>query len=230
MLVESEDKKGMKIRTIEYVPLYLRDQIKKNEYDSMQYLEKVRELKNPKILLSRIKTDTLFQVDGFYMWLSGRTGEQLVFKGANQLLLSKADAGTLKKVVKFVQRRKEIKDLRIVDYDDITQEELVGLYNAFFQKLADTIYQVRLGTQAKTLESKRDNFLQLSKEEKCIVLFEILHLFQCQSVAANLKLIGGPGKAGILVLNNNITNCNNICIINQSITGIYEQKIDLKTI
>ena len=53
-------------------------------------------------------------------------------------------------------------------------------------------------------------------------------MFQCQSGAANLKLIQGPGSAGIIVLNNNITKCNQISIINQSPTGIYEQEIDLK--
>ena len=64
-------------------------------------------------------------------------------------------------------------------------------------------------------------------EEKCIVLSEILHMFQCNSVAANLSMIDGPGKAGILVMNNNITKCNKIKINNQSVTGIYEQEIDL---
>lgn len=59
---------------------------------------------------------------------------------------------------------------------------------------------------------------------------EILHLFQCASQAANLQLIDGPGKAGILVLNNDISKLEDIKIINQSITGFYEQVIDLKTI
>lgn len=55
-------------------------------------------------------------------------------------------------------------------------------------------------------------------------------MFQCQSVASDLKLIEGPGKAGILVLNSNITKCKNICVINQSPTGIYEKVIDLAEI
>ena len=70
-------------------------------------------------------------------------------------------------------------------------------------------------------------FLNLKKEEKCVVLSEILHLFQCQSTSANLKMIDGPGKAGILVMNNNISKCNKISIINQSPTGIFENEIDL---
>ena len=64
-------------------------------------------------------------------------------------------------------------------------------------------------------------------EEKCIVLSEVLHLFQCQSGAANLKLLEGPASAGILVLNSNISELDEILIINQSPSGIFEKQIDL---
>lgn len=94
-------------------------------------------------------------------------------------------------------------------------------------KLQNTIYKKRLIAQVKTLNEKRKIFVELGMEDKCIVLGEILHLFQCQSESANLKSIGGPESAGILVMNNNITGCNRISIINQSVTGIFEKEIDL---
>ena len=102
------------------------------------------------------------------------------------------------------------------------------LYDTFLDKLQNTIYKKRLSAQAKTLEEKRENFVNLKIEEKCITLHEILHMFQCQSGSANLKLIGGPANAGILIMNGNITGCENIYIINQSPTGIFEKKIDLQ--
>ena len=98
------------------------------------------------------------------------------------------------------------------------------------EKLRSTVYGRRLQAQEKTLSEKRDAFVALRKEEKCIILNEILHLFQCQSGSANLKLIGGPGNAGILLLNSDITKCQDICIINQSPAGIYEQIMDLKAL
>lgn len=230
MLVESEDKKGKKIRTIEYIPLYLSRQIERGEQEALSYLAKERGLVNPQIILRKIKIDTLFKVDGYHMWLSGRTGNQLVFKGAEQLLLSAEEADTLKKVIKFVQRRQENKNLTIVSHDAMTEEALLWLYDAFWDKLQNTIYNVRLGAQEKTLRDKRDNFRKLPGEEQCIVLSEILHMFQCQSGAANLTLIDGPAKAGILKLNNDITRYKQISIINQSPAGLYEQEIDLKKI
>lgn len=149
------------------------------------------------------------------MWLSGRTGNQLVFKGANQLLLNSDEEAILKKVLKFVAHRKENKNLMIVPQDGIELVDLLQLYDTFVNKLQNSVYKVRLSAQGDTLQEKRDKFITLAMEEQCVVLSEILHLFQCQSGAADLKLIGGPGHAGILVLNNNITKCKQISIIHQ---------------
>ena len=90
--------------------------------------------------------------------------------------------------------------------------------------------QKKLGAQAKTLTEKREKFKELCIEEKCIVLYEVLHFFQCHSAAADLKLIGGSGRAGILCLNKNITDCSRIEMIHQSPTGIYEQTVDLNAL
>ena len=142
-------------------------------------------------------------------------------------MLSNEHAAIMKKILKFVNRQKENKNLLLVDNDEITEEMLIQIYDMFYEKIKNTVYNVRLSAQEKTLSDKKKNFLNLKKEEKCVVLSEILHLFQCQSTSANLKMIGGPGKAGILVMNNNISKCNKISIINQSPTGVFENEIDL---
>ncbi len=230
MLVESIDKKGNKIRTIEYVPLYLKVQLEKDEELMKQYLISDRELKEPRILYSIIKIDTLFKVDGFYMWLSGRTGKQLIFKGAVQLILSKEDEMILKKILKFVSRRTENPDIKIIEKDGLEEADLIHMYEVFLDKIENTVYRTKLDAQVQNLKKGKKMFESLSKEDKCIVLSEILHLFQCQSNMSDLKLIGGPEKAGSIKINKNITECKQISIINQSPTGIFQQEIDLKKI
>ena len=227
MLVSSRDKKGREIRTIEFVPVYLKQNIEKDESAALRYLEEHRKLTEPHILLKKIKLDTLFDVDGFRMWLSGRTGNQLIFKGANQLVISDEDTAILKKVLKYVLRKKENKNILLTQQDKIAENDLIKLYDLFLDKLQHTLYSKRLSAQSKTLLGKRENFLALSKEDQCCVLAEILHMFRCQSTLANLKAIGGPANAGKLALNNNITGYDNIAIIHQSVTGIYEKRIDL---
>ena len=195
MLVKSKDKKGNEMRTIEFVPLYLKNMIEQSEDVAIAYFRQERALKEPEILIKKIKTDTLFKIDGFKMWLSGRTGSQLIFKNANQLLLSAEDSQTLKKIIKFNLRRKENKNAGITEKDGINENILLQLYDTFLWKLQNAIYGIRLSAQIKTLEEKRDIFLKLTLEEKSLVLYEILHMFQCQSCSANLKAIGGPSSA-----------------------------------
>lgn len=230
MFVKSTDAKGNEQRTIEFVPIYKKDYIERGKENALEYLREImkeRKLSKPVILINKIKIDTLFKVDGFYMWLSGRTGNRLIFKGANELILSDEETKILKKVIKFTNRKMENKNVELTAFDGINEVELTHLYDVFVSKLQNTIYKIRLGLQASTLIDNKGKFENLNLEDKCTVLSEILHLFQCQSAAANLKLIGGPASAGILVMNNNIMKCKQISIINQSVTGIYKKEIDL---
>ena len=227
MLVESKDKKGNLIRTIEFIPLYLKKKVEGDKEWTLKYLSEDRGLLEPRICLEKIKTDALFVVDGFKMWLSGRKPGRLIFKGANQLILSEQDARTLKKTLKYVQRLKENKCLKISAWDEIYTKDLLKLYDTFLYKLEHTIYGVRMGAQAEMLTNSRDKFIDLSDESKCIILVEILHIFQCNSITSNLSNIGGGKEVGKITMNNNITKCESISIINCSPAGIYEQKIDL---
>ena len=230
MLVESTGKKGKKIRTIEFVPVYLAKEFESDPMKVNAYLTEKLGLAEPRICIPKILMHTLFVVDGFAMTLSGRTGDQLLFCGANQLLLREEEQVILKKVIKYLDRRKDNKNAHITEYDDLTEEKLLLLYDVFVLKLKNTIYGVRLGAQIKTLEKGREKYCALTPEEKCIVLFEILHLFQCQSGAANLSMIGGAARAGILVLNNDISTQKSVYIENCSVTGIFSKSIDLLTV
>lgn len=230
VLVESVGKKGAKKRTIEYIPLYRKKELENNDRQLLSYLENEVQLKEPRVLLRKIKVDTLFCVDGFSMHLSGRTGNQLIFKGANPLFLSGKQEKDLKKVIKAAAQIKANKNYQINPYDQITDEMLGELFAVFISKLAGRPYQVRLNTQLETLQKGEERFWKLSLEEKCTVLCEILHLFQCNSLTADLSLIGGPKKAGIIVLSNEISKYDQVSILYQSPTGIYEREIDLKSI
>ena len=124
------------------------------------------------------------------------------------------------------------KDMVISDTIKITNYVLLDLYDLLLKKLSDTIYKIRLSRQFITLKNRRNNFERLSLLEKCIVLEEILHIFQCNIVNADITMINeGKGKdAGKLQLIYRLSNYDKVEIINQSITGFYEQVIDLKTI
>lgn len=229
MLVESDGKNGKRIRSIEYVPLYLKNKIEKSDISKIEYLQSERSLKNPKIIINKIKIDTLFKVDGFYMYLSGRSENSLIFKGANQLVLGDEDMLTLKKVCKFIKERADNKNVEITNWEGVIAQDLINLYDTFTKKLLETVYSIKLD-YGKLLEDNKQVFIELSDEDKCIVLYEILHLFQCNSTKSDLRLINGAHYAGVLKMTSNISKCNQISIINQSPTGIFQQEIDLKRV
>lgn len=229
MLVKSKDKKGNEMRTLEVVPLHKKNQFEKNKQLMLKYLQEECNLVEPEILISKIGIDTLFEVDGFRMWLSGRTGNRLIFKNANQLVVSAGNEITLKKVEKYIQRKRKFPNARLSPYDGVESAALEKLYDTFLEKLETSVYQLRLSKQAQTLREKKERFMQLTNEEKCMALYEILHIFQCRSCSANLQLIGGTSSAGILTMDKNITKCNEIYIINQSATGIYHSKVNLNS-
>lgn len=230
VLADSVDEKGRTKRSIEFVPLYLKRIVESSDDAMIRYLEEERGLINPKIVIRKIKKNTLFKVNGFYMWLSGRSSSVLQFRNANQLVLDYDDQATLKEVLKFIERRKENKKLTLTDHDKVDADTILRLYDTFTEKLMNTVYAVKMAAYGEFLKKQRKTFIGLSLEDKCVVTNEILHLLQCQSMKSNLTLIGGSPNAGGVRLNSNITDLKDVkslSIINQSVTGFYEQEVNL---
>lgn len=230
MLVESDGKKGTRKRTIEFVPVYLAKQLEGSVELQRQYCEEELELVNPDVRVSKIKIDTLFDVDGFKMHLSGRSSNGLLFKGANQLVISDQMQKVVKMISKYCYDYKDNKEALLSDKNRPSYDMFNELYDLLVNKLEFAVYSKRLSAQVSKLKKGKEIFDTLTDEEKCLVLIEVLHLFGCASSPANLKLINGPGHAGILIMGFDISGADRVSIINQSITGFYEQVIDLKTV
>lgn len=230
-LVESEDKKGRLIRSIEAVPLYLKKQFESGTASFEEYCETVYGLKKPRVILSQIKKDTCLVINRFPMHLRGTTGKQLILQGAVQLCLDGEFELYLKKIEKYIKRNQERTDkkklLEIGSNDGITKDQNLELYLELCRKQKDTIYKYRPNNQYESLMKVQEKFVKLSCEEQCIILNEILWLLKCKPNAANLSLIGGASQAGKITLNKVITNYDSVIMKNQSVTGLYEQTIDL---
>lgn len=70
--------------------------------------------------------------------------------------------------------------------------------------------------------------MNLSIEEQLNVLYEILNATAIiAGCGANLNLIGEAAKTGVMTIGKNISQATQCCLINQSVTGIYTNTIDL---
>ncbi len=229
-LVQSVDKKGKIQKSIEAVPLYLKQEVEKDPERYLEYCRQEYGLKEPKILISRIKKDSLFRINGFPMHLRGRTGNQLSMQGAVQLILDEDYMVYFKKIERYLQRNQDAggkKRLEITENDGITAEKNLWMYDEFCRKQKETIYANRPASQYQTLVRGREQFEKLPCEEQCMVLNEILHLLQCKPISANLEPIGGSPNSGKININKVIMNCEEAKLIHQSVTGLFEQEIDL---
>lgn len=230
-------RKGKEAYTIETIPLHLKEKLKtrnaKEAYFRKLWEDAGKDWKNPVICIEHIPIKALLEINGFRAHLAGKSGDAFVIHNGEQLLLSGEDTKRLKNILKFNERRAAVEKgkkgavLHITAYDGISDEDVNALYEIFQDKLANQVYNVKLSAQVTILEKGKEKFDKLSLEDRCKVLGEILHFFQCNAVSADLRLIGGVGQAGALRTSTTVSADNHMYLVSQSITGFFEKKIPL---
>lgn len=225
-LVEHTEKKK-RVRSLEAVYRMYRDLYLN---DPKRYCCEVLSLKEPKIIIPRIKINSLISYNGFRMHISGRTGSRIILKNANPLVLDPLWSQYVKNISKYLERCAAAKqDLEITRFDGIAKEDNVSLYNELKSKLENSLYVIKYETVSKTLAESEYDFQKLSCSDQCRVLIQILNLFANNASSADLKLLNGKSGVGILLISKNIAPAKNgrLGLIHQSVTGFFEQQVDL---
>jgi len=228
-VIEHKVKKKI-VRTMRPVPIMLSS----NKTGVKELLEhySLEGLDEPKIVFDTILTDALVEIDGFKLHISGRTGDRIIYKCGEQLILPDETYEYCKKLSNHSERSKEAKKLLPAEYYELTAEENLKTYDKFIEKFNGKYKMVPDGL-AEKLSDKRELFKNLTVEKQAEVLNEVLHGFQCKSTAVNLKKIeefGGSSAAGVIDLMNDLTKFKSVKLITQSPSGLFENEIDLKTI
>lgn len=227
-LVKSYGKKDKIQLSLEAIPVYI-DLLGKDKVQD--YLVNNVGLKNPQILIEKIKINSLLKLNGAYFWLRGATGVQIKLCNANQLVLDHDSVCYLKKVVSFVDKeKKEGKPLiPTVELDGIAKDDNLRLYDALIDKMSNAPYSnvSSFALQTQFLNSKRNSFCELCEKDQIKVLLEVLHFLQCNPVLSNLKLIDGSPNSGSLRHSKNISQDEECLLITQSPTGYYKDTVNL---
>lgn len=225
ILVESI-KNNKVIRTLEGLPVYVSD---KQDENITSYINSL-DLKDPKIILKKIKLNTLLHVDGYPVHISSKSDDTVIVKNAVQLCICNESLKYIKNIEKECEYMTENKNEKLSSSTKVSVEMNKKIYDQLLEKHSNTIYKKRMASQVKTLKKGRDIFVKLSVEKQCRVIMEILHIFDCNAGSSNLKDINGGRKKGICSINKEITKYNSVVLIEQSITGLFEKKIDLLTV
>lgn len=228
MLVQAEEK-GKPVYLLESIPNYVKNKLisdkERQAYCVRTWTAQGNKYRHPQILIPKIRIQSLFEIDGFKAHISGKTDDRFVMRNAQELCMDNALAGVLKNVLKFIHRKTVQKDAVITEYDGVSDDNTLALYDFFVDKLSSSIYGKKFATQADFLRQSKDKFMNLPLEERCEVLGSILHLFQCNAVLSDFHLLGGSRQAGRIYLNKKIKAQDHVYLIEQSVTGFFEKRI-----
>ena len=217
-LVEHTFKKK-RIRTIETVPAYLKSQIESDPDALKRYCAEKLGLVDPDIRLRRINYQSLAKYNGFYVTICSKTGVRFNIANAVRLTLPKEWNNYIKKLEKTEGD------------EEITEEKNIELYDILTDKHLNSIFLKRPNPVGENLKNGREKFVSLSKKEQVSTLNNILLFTGFASAGkADISSIGGSKNAGAMSVSKNVNNADEFILIENSVTGIYSVRKDLKTI
>ena len=222
-LVSYLDKKGKEVRQL--VPI---DAVTEKAYlaDPDEYVSNYVGVP-AKVLIPCIKYNACLSFDGFRMHISYKTEDRIGYKSGMQLVLSYEQEKYVRNITKYLSQNK---DRPLNKYDGISADENLTLFNALMDKMCNTIFHLRLADMCEKIAAKKEKFIDLTDEEQCVVLSELLKMLHCNVLTADLRLIGLAKGAGSVKTNSKLSEIKGVTsvkLIHQSITGLFEQQIEL---
>ena len=232
MLVEHTLRRR-RVRSLIDVPLHLYPDAVSHPELALRHCIEMRDLKEPRIILPIIRMRALLSLDGYKMYITGRTNGNLCIQNANQLMVSEEWEQYIKKIVKAARESMEYERLRGGEgyrpnpRDGLCPEKNLALYDLFVQKMERMPYCQRMSGQRDKLLQARAAFEALDVAQQCCILCQLLNLFSRVGGEADLTGIGLVKNFGILHPSGMISGCAQALLIHQSPTGLYERVVDL---
>lgn len=215
-------KKKQRVRTLETVPLYLKDKVEKNPAFLEEYCTEVLGLVEPSVRVRKIKMQSLVKANGYFMYITGRSGNRILLKNAVNLCVNQKWMEYIKFIEKFSEKT-------VLD-NNISKIDNEKLYFLLADKCKQKIYQQRPCNLQEKLEKNLEIFQNNTVENQCIILSQILKSFAIGTGQADLTKLGEGANVSKLRISKNITEFKEFKLIHQSITGVYEQSIDLLSV
>ncbi len=229
-LIKRKDKKNT-VYTFVRIPIIRAEELS-NKTNIVAYCEKELGYKKVEVVREKVLFNTLLSIDGFLMTITGTQdlGKTLCFESVVPLFLRNEDTFYVKKVEKFLERKKTNKNLLVDEkYDEISRERNVELYNTLLEKAKLPIYQNRPASCVELLDKRFDTFRNLEIEKQLLVLDSFITYLGMTNGTSNFELINEGKKKGTLIKAASINPTRNtVYLIDQSITGIYEEKFKLE--
>lgn len=231
-IVQSLDRKGRIIKTIEAVPVLVDYQSRNNSSRLCEYFNSY--LNNPTVLVPKLKVKQLVKINGTPCYMAGITGNSIILHNGVQLF-------TGNKTDEYVNALVKLADMSKSDSFDRGQEEYIMKTNRegviklsvnsqknieIYDYLLEKLQSARYGGVNSInhfydeLSNGRENFIRAFTYEQAVTLLQILKFFRCNAELCNLKQIG-VFAVGRVTINKDITDTD-VSIVYQPPCGLTE--------
>lgn len=220
-LVEHELKKK-KVRTLEAVPVYMKEKVDGNLEELTRYCKEVLGLINPSIRIPKIRIQSFIKKDGYLMHISGKTGNRIILRNAVNLCLKQ-------EWIQYIKKLEKYNELHVIS-EKLSKEKNEELYMLLLNKHQNSIYANRPNAVGEKLLVAKDIFERLEIGKQCDALNQVLKLSAIGVGSADLSLLHEAANCGKMLMPKKISDAKELLLINQSVTGIFESRIDLLTV
>ena len=230
--VVSQSGEKRKIKNMVGIPVYLLKNLKENTIEEfilkkikLKQDEKVEALK---IIDAKLRIGELIKYNNCYYYVGGKTNERFYIDIAIQVYLGNQEEKYFKEIFKYLNQKKIDKKIVLEKYSEkINKDSNYKLYDVLIRKLGANIYLNSVGNKFKELDNIkiRNKFNALELEEQIKVLVNILNLLNNKVTTYDFKELGIKASRGTLGMDYSSTL--EFKIVNQSITGLYQNEKNL---
>lgn len=224
-LIECKNKKGELERRIVSIPQIYKDKVDKfvgGKYPSS------------KVILAPIKYKSKLEVNGFPIHLAGKSSSGLVLYNGLQLVLDPDEQEYIKRILRAASKKQQARGHYQIDSDrdGIHYEGNMAIMGMICKKLTLFNTMPGFGEKADTIRGRLDEFAKLTIDQQSDAIHNIIKILKCNAETGNISSF--VPKASFLgkgtMPEDIVPRHTNIFLINQSPTGLYEERIDLKTV
>lgn len=175
-----------------------------------------------------VKINSVLELDGYRVMIAAKQNSSIKFVSNESLILSSQHMAYVKKITKFIEKRKQDKVCMINAFSGISSEDNIELYDVLVSKCNIKPFNIMYENLGIKLSDNRDNFIKKSVENQVLILSEMVRLFKTgRKTGVNLEEVGGRKNSGVKTLNTclyKVKDYSNIFLVDQSPTGLIERK------
>ena len=213
--VVEHTEKGKKIRTIEAVLKHQKVEYERNE----DAFAKKYWYPDAKIIVNKLLVFSQIEIDGVKYSIRGRKPGRIIYSHMHQFVMDDEYLKYVNKIIKLLNEANGNK-INVLNTAKFSVEKNIEIYDYFTERINGSIYGKIIPNILEYLKNNREKFIKMEVVEQLKLIRELLKAFKCDATIPSFA-------TGVITKNKKITGNKSVLLINQSVTGIFETKVDL---